>query len=64
MDAITTIPYQVNQLCEEMSKEMATCRRTSSSTGASTSSVTPRVEYPKLKFTGKRDGKEVKNFLW
>ena len=44
---------------------MVACKRITSSSGASTSFITPKVEYPKSnEFADKWDAKEVENFLW
>jgi archaellum component FlaC len=70
LDAVSNIQGQENQsavMMERMTKELDRCKQTtaSSSGGAASSMVTPRIEYPKPKhYDGRRDAKDVENFLW
>ncbi|KAI3462632.1 hypothetical protein Pfo_019295 [Paulownia fortunei] len=61
MDALQAMQISIEILREDL----AVCKKTATTVGASTSVVSPRVDYPKPNgFDGRRDAKEVENFLW
>ncbi|KAI3459096.1 hypothetical protein Pfo_015759 [Paulownia fortunei] len=61
MDALQAMQISIETLREDL----AVCKKTATTMGASTSVVSPRVDYPKPnRFDGRRDAKEVENFLW
>ncbi|XP_022864502.1 uncharacterized protein LOC111384459 [Olea europaea var. sylvestris] len=70
LDAVTAMQGQVNQLAvmmERMSKELEQYKHSTAGTsgGDASTIVAPRIEYPKPKhYDGRRDAKDVENFLW
>ncbi|KAI3453949.1 hypothetical protein Pfo_010612 [Paulownia fortunei] len=61
MDALQAMQISIETLREDL----AVCKKTATTVGASTNVVSPRVDYPKPNgFDGRRDAKEVENFLW
>ncbi|KAI3451352.1 hypothetical protein Pfo_008017 [Paulownia fortunei] len=61
MDALQAMQISIEILREDL----AVCKKTATTVGASTSVVSPRVDYPKPNvFDGRRDAKKVENFLW
>ncbi|KAI3446915.1 hypothetical protein Pfo_003580 [Paulownia fortunei] len=60
MDALQAMQISIETLWEDL----AVCKKTATTGGASTSEVSPRVNYPKPNgFDGQRDAMEVENFL-
>ncbi|XP_022872717.1 uncharacterized protein LOC111391700 [Olea europaea var. sylvestris] len=65
MDAVKAIQDQVNKLCADMQSGLDACKKASTSAGTSTMLAAPRIDYPKPReFDGKRDAKELDDFLW
>ncbi|XP_022882220.1 uncharacterized protein LOC111399181 [Olea europaea var. sylvestris] len=65
MDAVKAIQDQVNKLCADMQSGLDACKKASTSAGTSTILAAPRIDYPKPReFDGKRDAKELDDFLW
>ncbi|KAI3470592.1 hypothetical protein Pfo_027255 [Paulownia fortunei] len=61
IDALQAMQISIETLREDL----AVCKKTATTMGASTSVGSPRVDYPKPNgFDDRRDTKEVKNFLW
>ncbi|KAI3469025.1 hypothetical protein Pfo_025688 [Paulownia fortunei] len=61
MDALQAMQISIETLREDL----AVCKKATTIGGASTSMVSPRVDYPKPNgFDGRRDAKKVENFLW
>ncbi|KAI3465182.1 hypothetical protein Pfo_021845 [Paulownia fortunei] len=61
MDALQAMQIGIEILREDL----AVCKKTATTVGASTSVVSPRVDYHKPnRFDGQRDAKKVENFLW
>ncbi|KAI3461536.1 hypothetical protein Pfo_018199 [Paulownia fortunei] len=61
MDALQAMQISIKTLQEDL----AVCKKAAPTGGANTSVVSPRVDYPKPNgFDGRKDAKEVENFLW
>ncbi|KAI3454911.1 hypothetical protein Pfo_011574 [Paulownia fortunei] len=61
IDSLQAIQISIKTLQEDL----AVCKKAATTEGASTSMVSPRVDCPKPNgFDGRRDTKEVENFLW